>query len=292
MPAAAALLFVYVAVRLFWEIGSKGWPILDAAWVELGLLKILLWVVPSILVIGIAARRAQSSLFEWMGFRGSPAKGLAFGLAASLPMAVVVLASGSLSWSADSVIASGILGPFAEEVLFRGFLFLSLLRAGWRPATAIVASALVFGFAHSQWTASIVAVGSASLLFSSDASWIAPEYVRALTALMPFVAGGILLAWIVRRFGSIWPAVGFHAFVNLWWDLSASPLEMASVAKTSLTPLPIAHALAAVAAIVLTLWMTPDRKVRRRSDGSRIFGPGSKIAGPEDPTSFRWRPGL
>lgn len=46
------------------------------------------------------------------------------------------------------MLSIGILGPIVEELVFRAGITGSLLRSGYRPVTAIVGSALVFGIIH------------------------------------------------------------------------------------------------------------------------------------------------
>lgn len=251
VPAVAALIVTYFAVRAFWWIGSTPVPLLDPLWISEGLLKVVLWVVPCLVLTPIALRTSVGSAWRAIGFVGSPARGYLFGALASLPMAAVVLYERRFSTSLDAIAGTVVLGPLAEEVLFRGFLFLALRRAGWRLAPAMLVSALAFAVAHSQPAAWLVAAG----LFGPP-EWLATDASRAFLSLLPFVAIGVVFAWVTHRWGTIWPAVGLHAAINLWWELSPGTLEFASLSRTSLAPLPIAHALTVALAIALTLRAT------------------------------------
>ena len=74
--------------------------------------------------------------------------------------------------------------PVTEEIFFRGFVFSGLrarLGAGW----AMVASAAVFSLFH-------LSVG----------------------VLIPVFITGLLLAWLYRRTGSLWPSIFAHAGQN------------------------------------------------------------------------------
>ncbi len=77
------------------------------------------------------------------------------------------------------------LGPFAEEVFFRGFLLAALVRPFGVLRAAVVSSA-VFALAH-----------------------------LSLSAMVPILFTGLLLAWLYLRSRSIWPPVMAHAAQNL-----------------------------------------------------------------------------
>ncbi len=88
-----------------------------------------------------------------------------------------------LNWAALAFLAVGI-APLAEELFFRGFIFPGLskrLGYGW----GIVISAMLFAIAH---------LNPASL---------APIFIL-----------GILLAWLYKKTGSIWPCVLAHCTYN------------------------------------------------------------------------------
>jgi hypothetical protein len=74
--------------------------------------------------------------------------------------------------------------PFTEEVFFRGFVFAGLWpRLG--STGAIIVSALIFSLFH-------IAYG----------------------VLIPIFITGVLLAWLYRRTGSLWPSIVAHAGQN------------------------------------------------------------------------------
>ena len=77
-----------------------------------------------------------------------------------------------------------LLGPFAEEVFFRGFVFTGLAWK-WGPRNAALVSAALFAASH-------LSVG----------------------LLVPAFASGLLLAWAYHRTGSLWPAVLAHTMQN------------------------------------------------------------------------------
>ena len=77
-----------------------------------------------------------------------------------------------------------VLGPFAEEVFFRGFVMAGLARR-WGPAVGIVASSLLFSLAH----------GSVALI-------------------VPIFVAGALLGWLYLRTGSLWGSIMAHMAQN------------------------------------------------------------------------------
>jgi membrane protease YdiL (CAAX protease family) len=85
----------------------------------------------------------------------------------------------------DVMIAVAVtLGPFAEELVFRGFLFNALWqRFSFAPSAVI--SALVFGAAHGQ-----------------------------LAGIVPLAAGGVVLAGVYARTGSLWSSTIAHGTFN------------------------------------------------------------------------------
>lgn len=99
---------------------------------------------------------------------------------------------------ASNLIAGALIGPFAEEVLFRGFALTAWQRTrGTR--SAIIRSSLVFVFAH------VVLVGGRDF----------DQAVR-----LAFVAGVVrlpvafALGWIFVRTRSLWASFGLHAGFN------------------------------------------------------------------------------
>jgi membrane protease YdiL (CAAX protease family) len=230
-------------------------------------LKIGMWVVPCLVALALATRQRLSQVVAAIGLVASPRAGYLFGLAATAPMGLAVLAAWPPSTSLDAIAGSVVLGPFAEEVLFRGVLFTALVRyAGWRPVSAMVVSAVAFALAHQQVTSVTVATGAAALLFDDDLrwlSWMGRDFSDALLSLLPFVGAGLLLAWTTHRWTSLWPAIGLHTCINLWWELAPGTYDMASLARTTMTSMPVAHGAAIVLAVILTVRATGRGDVRR-----------------------------
>lgn len=94
----------------------------------------------------------------------------------------------SLSLRLALILVGGVVGPVAEELLFRGVLLYGLQpsRRRWGGALAVAGSALVFAAVHlNVW------------------------------AFAAFLVLGILLAWLTLRTGTISYAIGTHIGFNL-----------------------------------------------------------------------------
>ena len=89
-----------------------------------------------------------------------------------------------------------VIAPLSEELLFRRGLFGRLWAAG-KPGAGMVASSLLFAFAH-------------EVPGTTDSPW------AMTTILLLFYAGmGMCLAWIYRRSGTLWAPIATHATNNL-----------------------------------------------------------------------------
>jgi membrane protease YdiL (CAAX protease family) len=200
----AAALALYFAFRLVEQYGALSWSTVSGE----GLLKVLVWVVPSIVVVMAAYRISLPKALEELGLWSNPLVGYGFGLVSALPT-LLPATTAVAALSGTRLLADVVLGPFAEEVLFRGLFFRQLhRRAGRRPLRAMAVSALVFGFAH---------------LTNVVGPLDAPQAASQAAALVGTATlGGLLFAWLAYRWDSIWPAVGLHSFLNLSWDATTT----------------------------------------------------------------------
>jgi membrane protease YdiL (CAAX protease family) len=270
------LLFVVVAVQAFWWVSESPWSVLNSWWSE-GALKVALWVVPAVLILGIRHRGSVTAAWQGLGFGGSAARGYVFGVLMTAPMALVLMALTIEAVPPGALVGGALLGPLAEEVLFRGFLLLWLVRmAGWRPWPALLVSAIAFGLAHAD--------NLTSPLFSIGASWYLgrPDLVgRVLTSILfndlPYVLmlslGGVVFGWLVLRWGSLWPAVGLHSAINFWW-LLLEGVEGPPVVAFGLAP--AAHALSVALAIYLTFRWRPRVAYSPPPAGGGIWPAGNR----------------
>ena len=88
------------------------------------------------------------------------------------------------------------IAPLVEETLFRGVVFGTLRRRGWR-ALAYIVSIVVFSIYH---------IWQYVLLYADPSLFIyALQYIPVSAA----------LAWLYDRSGTIWSSIFFHMLINL-----------------------------------------------------------------------------
>ena len=170
---------------------------------EISLVSNLLTLL--ILFIVFKARRKKLRKELWL----EPASGRVFGWAVGLAFCLywtvtLVMANLPASWMNDyteassvldqtgfaAVLATAVVGPVTEEVVFRGLIFTRLRRVlpgQW----AIVISAAVFGLCHGNFV------------------WFL--YAFSL---------GLIFAWVTERTGSILPSMVMHIVFNATNDLA------------------------------------------------------------------------
>lgn len=161
------------------------------------------FIALGLLALGLAPRTWAREL----GLDRGLGAGLAFGLLATLPMAIGFAATGALNPEIDPLflVFSVVVWSLAEEIVFRGFGFGLLRRcAGWGFWPAALATAAVFGLGHLY----NVAVRDTAVMEAVG--------VVAITGI-----GGILFAWIYERWDTLWAPYAVHAAMNLWWIVFA-----------------------------------------------------------------------
>lgn len=256
--ALTALGFVSTATAVFLWCDAQPWRWMDSG-VYSGVLRILLWVVPAVLLVMARHRVTLGGAVSALGLEGQPLAASVFACIATAPMGAAALFSGTMPTSFDFVVSAVILGPFAEEVLYRGFLLRELMtRARWPAGWAFAASAVLFGAAHVtnitepvRWFF-VLTFGPGSAADPHAAAGVVP-FAFALIgdplmqAAMPAV-GGLVFAWIVYRTGTLWPAVALHAALNFWSVVSRGP---AADVVHGADPISIGQGASLVLAVVL-----------------------------------------
>jgi membrane protease YdiL (CAAX protease family) len=180
--------------------------------IPLGLVIIIQLVtyIPQIAVLlALLPALARRSLRQ-LGLRVPDARELAWGIGGAIAMVLVATTLGAIEQNvlhvhvqetavdllrgAHGEIALGfaflavIAAPFVEELTFRGFVFNALLR--YLPAVlAGVLSAILFGLAHLD--------------------------PRSPSAVVPLAGGGLVLAWVYYRSGSLVSSMITHGGFNL-----------------------------------------------------------------------------
>jgi membrane protease YdiL (CAAX protease family) len=203
---ALLLLWIVWAVRA--SVGFRFDLALDPAWrfAWSNGLKLALWALPAA-AFGFWLRRESATRTLRLGppaLRSLPVAlaliavflaGVAFDVARKRGVTLAELGA-ALAQRGGAHFAAGLPSAFAEEVLFRGLVLTELTeRWGFWPANAV--SGVIFVSMH--WPHRIWRDGLSAGVFAD-----------APTLLLIALA----LAVVVKRTGSIWPAVAFHAANN------------------------------------------------------------------------------
>ena len=257
----------YLLVRAFWFVSTVAGRPLDSALVEASA-KLQLWAAVVVPLGWWIAKRRNLSVAEAFGLGAGAMRGVGFGLAATIPMIAALFLMPLKTFQADLSLGSGIIGPFAEELLFRGFLFGLLWRVvGWSATASILASSLLFGLAHipNADTALLTLLrgpgpdgyatsgGKVVMVIPGIAMWWDHLSARGLDILLtalPLAVGGAVLAWIACKWNSLWPAIALHACMNLWWDAIRGEHVISGVGPDLMSA---AQLLSVAIAIALTL---------------------------------------
>lgn len=139
-----------------------------------------------------------------------------------------------------------VVGPIAEELFFRGWMFRGL-RARYGFLWSAVLSSILFGLLH---------LNPGSILNS--------------------FLGGMLYAWLTYQTGSVWPAVVAHSLGNAsgtvleWVGVSAGLVDRDDLPFDHV-PLPLLAV--SLAAVIIGLWVI-QRRYRRRPSVTRATCPG------------------
>jgi membrane protease YdiL (CAAX protease family) len=263
------LLVTYGCLKAYWLLSFRLGRMLDAYSAE-ALLKLVVWGPLCGVVAWLMYRQQAPSADRALGLRPASVNGMLAAAVATLPMAVAALMLPRKPLNPDLVAGSGLIGPFAEELLFRGFLFTLLVRrAGWSVLAALLVSSLMFGLAHwpgsdgvllyflkgPQWNAAMSPhfIDRATYWRFGSEVWLAMVRVQMpplIEQVLPYALGGALFAWITWRWQSLWPAVALHALMNFWWDLTTGEHAQLDFA---IDPMSAAQALSAVLAVIVTL---------------------------------------
>jgi len=140
-----------------------------------------------------------------LGLRAPVRRALVFSFIASLPMLIAFALTSKVNPNMTflTVGVGCFIAPFAEEILFRSFMFRQLYRRArlgfW--LSALIPSVL-FALGH---------------LYQSNDFWELVG-ISAITGL-----GSILTCWIFIRWqDNLWAIFGLHSLMNLWWEVFAA----------------------------------------------------------------------
>jgi membrane protease YdiL (CAAX protease family) len=159
------------------------------------------WIFPTA-AVALPLAVAWPCGLDRMSWRGV---GLALAGSLAMPIAFVVEGGRPGLPDGDALLRGVLAAAVAEEVLFRGYAFSTLVRrAGWPLVPAMVVTALVFGLGH---VPGALRTG---------------EWGQVLGAAALTGVGGAWYAWLLHRWGyALWVPIAMHASMNLWWQVFA-----------------------------------------------------------------------
>lgn len=156
----------------------------------------------ALLGITMALRRARlGRACRDLGILPFSTRGVAIALIAFVISATALYAFGYRAQlhNTGALWATDIFGPFIEEVLFRGFLFLQFRR--WVGLPFWLAAAL------------------ASVPFALEHTYEGSSAIVLAEVMVVTFAGGVIFCWLVERWGSLWVAWVLHAGLNFTFDI-------------------------------------------------------------------------
>ena len=196
--------------------------------------KLVLWFAIPLAVLLVERRGNIGAALRSVGLKG-------FAWRAALPGLASLCAAGGTLIALDARMPANldfaalgltaIIAPFAEELLFRGYLVNGLVASGLGSVRAVVVGGLLFGLAH-----------MGNVLDAAPATIILEVGITA--------AGGMLFGWTLLRFeGALVAAFAFHAGLNLAWDALA--VDSTAIGDSSGNIARAAGIAAGVAAVLL-----------------------------------------
>jgi membrane protease YdiL (CAAX protease family) len=158
----------------------------------------------SIIGVMLAHRSGFKNALRELGMAAPAGRGVVFALIATAPM-LIAFAFGfhfNPKMTFLSVAVGCLIAPFAEEVIFRAYLFKQLYqRARFGFWLSALIPSVLFALGH--------------VYQSSDPKELAG--ILAVTGI-----GGIFACWLFKRWQyNLWIVVGLHAAMNLWWEVFA-----------------------------------------------------------------------
>jgi uncharacterized protein len=158
----------------------------------------------SILGVVVAHRQSVKFAARELGMTAPIKPALVFAAIASAPMLLAFAIGFSISREMTflSVVVGCFIAPFAEEVLFRGYLFRQLYQRA------------KMGF----WLSALIP----SVLFAAGHAYQSTHLGELAGILAITSVGSVLLCWLYQRWNyNLWVIVALHSAMNLWWEVFA-----------------------------------------------------------------------
>jgi len=171
-----------------------------------------------------------------LGLSKTTMTAIGFGVGVSLPMLVGFAMTRQLTPHIDllALLFLCVFSPIVEEIEFRGFGVRQLQRGtGWPFWAVVWPSSILFAYGHVEHGQNPMEMAVLFLLTGT---------------------GGVVAAWLVYRWRTLWVAVVLHICMNLWWELfSASKNATGDWLPFVLQPLTL------ILAMVGTLYLTSSK---------------------------------
>jgi membrane protease YdiL (CAAX protease family) len=173
-------------------------------WLFILAIRNFLEVGTSIMGVMLAHRGGFKNALRELGMAAPAGRGVAFSLIATAPMLIAFAFGSHLNPKMTflSVAVGCFIAPFAEEVIFRAYLFKQLYQRGrW-------------GF----WLSALIP----SVLFALGHVYQSSNPMELLGILAVTGVGSIIGCWLFMRWQyNLWIVVSLHAAMNLWWEVFA-----------------------------------------------------------------------
>jgi membrane protease YdiL (CAAX protease family) len=158
----------------------------------------------SFLGVAVAHRQGVKFAARELGITAPLNPALVFAAVASTPMLLAFAIGFSINREMTflSVVVGCFIAPFAEEVLFRGYLFRQLFQRA------------KMGF----WLSALIP----SVLFAAGHAYQSTHWGELAGILAITSVGSVLLCWLYQRWNyNLWVIVALHSAMNLWWEVFA-----------------------------------------------------------------------
>jgi membrane protease YdiL (CAAX protease family) len=181
-----------------------GWRRFTSEWLYVLGIRNTFEVITCFLAVLITHRLGFKRAARELGIAKPVGRGLAFAAIATLPMLIAFALTSNVNPNMTflSVGVLCIIAPFAEEVLFRGFIFRQLYQRAR------------LGF----WLSALLP----SIVFASKHLYQSDDMMELLGIVAITGTGGIGFCWFFMKWRyNIWAIFGLHSLMNLWWEVFA-----------------------------------------------------------------------
>jgi hypothetical protein len=199
--AIAALVFAFVdQYNLFLKL--IGWKRFISEWLIVLGIRNALEVATAFIAVAITHRLGFKRAARELGLLAPMGRGLAFAAIATSPMlitfAFTMPVNPNMTFLTVGVLC--FIAPFAEEVLYRSFMFRQLYRRA------------KLGF----WISALVP----SVIFATMHLYQSDNLMELLGIVAITGTGGIGFCWFFMKWrDNVWTVWGLHAGMNLWWEV-------------------------------------------------------------------------